>query len=83
MSPLGDLVGRRGDVGQIEAVQPRLLVRPLDRVAAPRHPLVKRAKRLVGQPMVVFDQVDAPQRQAVSQISQLRGRQPHRLDGRT
>ena len=76
---------RRGaprELGEVHAMAAGLPVRLRHRFLAARHPLAERGRRLVGQVVVVLDDVDPAEREPITQLRELLGGEPHRLEGR-
>ena len=63
--PPRHLLGARRDVWHVEAAQPGLGVGPADGLGRLPHPLLEPAERLVSQAVIVLDDVDPSQGQAV------------------
>lgn len=74
-------LARRSHVRGVDAAEPGLAVRPRHRISTARDALAERRERLVGQAVVVFDDVDGAERQAIREVRQRGGALAYRLEG--
>src|SRR2546425_6371259 len=65
VGPLECRGGSRGDVGKVECVAPRLAIGTRDRFLTPLDALPERRRRLIHEAVIVLDDVDAAEREAI------------------
>ena len=73
--PRKDLISRSGHVGDIQARQPGLPVGARHRLGAQRNPFLEAAERLVGDAVVILNEVHAPEGARIGHVGQVLRRQ--------
>ena len=81
--PLAQLAVMAGQARRIDATLAALAIRLVDRALHGAHPLPERRRVLVGEPVVVLDDVDARARERARDCRELQRRESLRLQRRT
>src|SRR5437773_402075 len=81
VGPLEGRGGSRGDVGKVECVAPRLAIGARDRFLTPLDALAERRRRLIREAVIVLDDVDAAEREAIAPLREFGRREAKRLQG--
>src|SRR2546427_11679550 len=79
--PLECRGGARRHIGKVQCIAARYAVGARDRLLAPLDALPERRRRLIREAVIVLDDVDAAEREAIASLREFGRREAKRLQG--